>query len=161
MTRWVDCGVEFVTGDVIRWIEPVWKPRKRKTDRGEKIGFRLVVAQVMPPREAEWATLEVMDCKHHLLEGWSADKLEGKIRRRRGPIGEGNAQRALVGDLEARAIVASRYLNEAEGPALAAPKAAAPHPASWPPALPRSGGGAVRKGYRKRGPKTKHVPRGK
>ena len=162
MARWVSCGVEFVTGDVIRWIEPVWAPRARKSDKARKIGYRLMMAQVMRC-DAEWASLEVMDCKQELLEGWSADKLEGGIKRRRGPIGQGNAQRALVGDQSARAITASRYLNEAEGPAPAAPKAAAPHPDNWPPALPRSGGAVrtARKGYRRRGPKTRHVPRGK
>jgi hypothetical protein len=164
MARWIPCGEDFITGDVIRWVEAVWKPKKRQTDRGEKLGYRLVTAQVMRS-DSEWASLEVMGCKHHLLDGWTVDALEGHIRRRRGPIGQGGAQRALVGDHEARAITASRYLNEPEGSAPEAPKAAAPHPGNWPPALPRSGSGtrAPHKGNTRgrRGPKTRHVPKGK
>ena len=131
---------------------------------GQKLGYRLVTAQVMRS-DSEWASLEVMGCKHHLLDGWTVDALEGHIRRRRGPIGQGGAQRALVGDHEARAITASRYLNEPEGSAPEAPKAAAPHPGNWPPALPRSGSGTrvPHKGNTRgrRGPKTRHVPKGK
>ena len=127
MATWVPCGEEFVTGDVIRWVEPVWKPKEKQTDRGEKIGYRLVTAQVMRS-DSEWVSLEVMSCKHHLQDGWSVATLEGHIRRRRGPIGQGGAQRALVGDHEARAITASRYLNEPDGPTPQVPKAAAPHP---------------------------------
>lgn len=162
MTRWVGCGVEFITGDVIRWIEPVWAPRKRATDRGVKIGYRRIMAQVMRC-DPEWASLEVMECLQHLLEGWKIDLQKGLIRRKRGTIGDGNAQRALVGDQSAREITASRYLNAPDGPVPAAAKAAAPHPENWPPPLPRGGGGVrtARKGYRRRGPKTKHVPRGK
>jgi hypothetical protein len=164
MEKWIDCGEAFITGDVIRWVEPVWKPKETPTERGEKIGHRLVVAQVMRC-DHEWATLEVMNCKHHLLHGWKVGELEGHIRRRRGPIRQGGAQRAVVGDQEARAITASRYLNEPEGPAADPPKAEAPHPAKWPPPLPRGGGGAgpTRKGYRrgKSGPKTRHVPKGR
>jgi hypothetical protein len=162
MEKWIPCGDKFITGDVIRWVEPVWKP-KQKTERGEKIGYRLVVAQVMRC-DSEWVSLEVMNCKHHLLDGWKVDALDGHIRRRRGPIGQGGAQRALVGDQEARAITASRYLNEPEGPPPEGPKAEAPHPRNWPPALPRGGGAhSPRKGYRRgrSGPKTRHVPKGK
>jgi hypothetical protein len=164
MTKWITCGEEFITGDVIRWIEPVWKPKRRQAERGEKIGYRLVIAQVIRC-DSEWAVLDVMGCKHHLLDGWTVEKLEGHIRRRRGPIGQGGAERALVGDHEARAITASRYLNEPEGPAAEAPKAAAPHPSNWPPPLPRSGAGArsLQKGTSRgcRGPKTRHVPKGR
>jgi len=164
MKKWIPCGIDFITGDIIRWVEPVWKPKQRQTERGEKIGYRLVMAQVMRC-DSEWVSLEVMDCKHHLLDGWKADAVDGHIRRRRGPIGQGGAQRALVGDQEARAITASRYLDEPEGPAAEVPKVDAPHPGNWPPALPRSGGGihSPRKGYRRgrSGPKTRHVPKGK
>ena len=45
MEKWIPCGDKFITGDVIRWVEPVWKPKQKKTERGEKIGYRLVIDQ--------------------------------------------------------------------------------------------------------------------
>ena len=162
MTTWVPCGDKFITGDVIRWIEPIWKPKEEPTDPGEKLGYRLVTAQVMRS-DTEWASLNVMDCKHHLPHGWTFEPLKGRIRRRRGPIRQGGAERALVGDHEARAIAASRYLNEPEAPVPEPPKAAAPHPSNWPPPLPRSGDGArfAHKGNKRgrKGPKTRHTPK--
>jgi hypothetical protein len=153
MAKWIPCGAEFAHGDIIRWIEPYWKPRESPKTKGEIIGYRLVEAQVMRC-DRERATLEIRPdgCKVHMLEGWKAEPLESVIRRSRDPIGRGNAQRLLVGDESGRAIVASRYLNEEERLVEAAPKYAAPHPDAWPPPLPRgqTGGASHRKSGRGR-----------
>jgi hypothetical protein len=104
MTRWVPCGPDFVTGDMVRWSEPIWKQRVRKTDQARKIGMRQITATVKG-RNGEWALLEVEPggCILRPFDGYQGivgkeHMVEGEIRRRRRPIGEGDAHRALCGD---------------------------------------------------------------
>jgi hypothetical protein len=164
MARWIPCGAQFVTGDVVRWVEPIWGPRHRKTGRSLPIGMRRLRAQVLECDE-EWARLEIVPrgCILKAFDGYEGmvgKPLQGEIRRRRGPIGEGAAHRREWTDESARALVASRFL----GPE---PQAMAPKPGAWRPAGPRPGGGGsartTRKGYGRgrKGPRTRYVPRGK
>ena len=115
MTRWVPCGAQFVTGDVVRWVEPIWGPKNRKTGKSLPIGTRRVRAQVLEC-DREWARLEIVPrgCILKAFDGYEGmvgKPLEGEIMRRRGPIGEGAAHRRVGNDEEesARSIVASRF----------------------------------------------------
>jgi len=149
--QWIECGPNFAMGDIIRWVEPVWAPRVSPRAKGIKIGYRLVEAQVMRC-DREWAVLEVRPagCKLRLVDGCTVEPLGVEIRRRRGPIGHGYAERLLVGCEATRSVVASRYLNEHEDVSVAVPKAEAPSPRNWPPVLPR-GGGSSRRGFGRKG----------
>src|SRR2546423_7547176 len=64
----------------------------------------------------EWADLKVISCETEIVDGWTVDKLKpGEVlRRRRGPIAKGGAERRLWSDESARAIVASKFLNSSE-----------------------------------------------
>ena len=142
MTRWTHCGPTFIAGDVIRWVERVWNPPKRKGDRAKPIGARLVTGQVLEC-DAEWARFQVLECQTQAIEGVTIDKLEGAIKRKRSTIGQGGGQRLRHADESARAISGSRFLNEAGE---IRPDAAAPAltPDNWPPKLTAAKGGGAR-----------------
>jgi len=110
MAKWIPCGPDFVTGDVLRWGEAVWKPKRRQTERGVRIGARAIIAQVMTCGP-EWAELKVMDCITEVEPGWTADnfKREELLRRRRAPMARNGAERRLWSDESARSLVASRF----------------------------------------------------
>lgn len=159
MGKWIACGASFITGDVIRWVEPIWKQRTRKTERGRQIGARIVTAQVLRCDEG-WACLMVEPggCVLQPFDGYQGvvgkeHQLEGEIRRRRGPIGQGEAHRALWSDESARAVVASRFFR---GEPDAVPQ---PPPRPWRlphPDAGKRGGRAGRyrgRGAGKRGPR--------
>jgi hypothetical protein len=89
MPKWISCGAAFITGDVIRWVEPVWKPKTRRAQRSVKIGTRLIVAEVESCDAEGWVRLVVRQSQTKALHGWIIPKLDGVIRRRRGPTGQG------------------------------------------------------------------------
>jgi hypothetical protein len=103
MAKWIPCGTEFVTGDVLRWGEAVWKPKKRQTDKGVRIGARAIIAQVTSCGP-EWAELKVMHCEIAMEPGWAAEgyKRDETLRRRRAPMGRNGAERRLWPDETAR-----------------------------------------------------------
>lgn len=152
MATWVPCGSEFITGDVIRWVEPAWKPKARKTEKARKVGARLVTAQVLAC-DMEWATLEVRACEVQAIDGWTVKPLDGEVRRRRGPIGQGGAARMVWSDESARSLAASRFFS-GEETLVARPVVASP--GLWPPAQGRESGsvtGSARGGRFRRGKK--------
>lgn len=114
MLKWMPCGSKFVEGDYLRWHEPVWKPKKRKTDRGETIGERVIVAQVIACG-GEWADLRVSYCETRVDDFWEVDNYKhGELlRRRRAPLGKADAktERREWSDESARSMVASVFFK--------------------------------------------------
>lgn len=112
--KWVACGEKFITGDVIRWREAVWKPKARKTSKAVRIGERVVTAEVQHCGP-EWAHLLVKACETQRAETWWKPIKEFKtgelLRRRRGPLGKGRAVRLAWSDESARALVVSKFVG--------------------------------------------------
>lgn len=46
---WTPCAgeSELMTGDVIRWIEPIWSPQKKKRGKPDSIGQQCLTAELM------------------------------------------------------------------------------------------------------------------
>jgi hypothetical protein len=135
MARWIACGAQFVTGDVVRWVEAIWGPKDRKTGKSLPIGTRRMRAQVLE-RDQVWARLEILPrgCILKAFDGYEGmvgKPLQGEIRRRCGPIGEGAAHRLEWTDESAREIVMSRFLGPEPQPMTpqpAGPRRFRPHP---------------------------------
>src|SRR5689334_22146037 len=148
MTKWIPCGRHFIEADVIRWLEPAWKPKTRKSAKGVMVGSRIITAQV----EAcgpEWVDLKVISCETTAFEGWLVDNLKPaeRLHRKRGPLGraEAGTVRREWSDESARAAVASRFLNPGEdGPDRANAPVKATHAGHSKP--PRRAG-TGRRGY--------------
>jgi len=89
MPKWIPCGESFVTGDVVRWKEPVWKPKARKSSKPKMIGERLITAQVVQC-DAEWVEFALQSCQTTNAELWWKRipelKANEPLRRRRGPL---------------------------------------------------------------------------
>lgn len=155
MATWIGCGENFITGDVIRWVEPVWKAKARKNEKTKRIGARMVTAQVMSCGP-EWAVLDVIACKTEGVDPWYMVKeLEGEIRRRRAPIGQGDAHRKPWSDEGARSITASRFFKALDADAAFALPRNSPGSVRWrgnAGATARRGGAFS--GRRKKGTKT-------
>ncbi len=148
MKKWIPCGTAFIEGDVVRWIEPVWKPKARKAAKAVKIGQRLITAQALACGP-EWVDLEVLACETSALEGWAIENLKtgDRLRRRREPMARHGVERREYGDESARALVASGFLNpQADREAIHENRPA--QPAKVEP--PRRAGGGKR-GYLRRG----------
>lgn len=111
MAEWKPCGERFVVSDVIRWVEPAWAPKTPRAKKSKKIGAKLVTAEVKSCEADGWSSLLVLSVEYAALPGWTIPKLEGVIRRRRGPIGQGGAERLLWSDESARERVASPFIG--------------------------------------------------
>jgi hypothetical protein len=152
MEKWVPCGEEFITGDVIRWEEAIWKPKTSKKQKSLRIGSRKIVAEVEKCDQDGWVQLVVKSSAAEVLDGWIVAKLDPVIRRRRGPIGQGLAERLLWSDESARALVASRFMGaEPDAPEPGHSGGPRVGPLSRVPGAPA----AQRRGgrFRKKGPK--------
>jgi len=116
MAEWIPCGAGFIEGDVIRWTEPVWKPRARKNSRARKIGERRITAQVLKITPEGWVHLQVKSCETTAARDWWKPLLPlreqgGELRRRRLTIGRGGAERLPWSEEGARASVLSQFLK--------------------------------------------------
>ena len=153
MPKWISCGSAFVEGDNLRWLEAVWKPKARKNDRAEKIGGRIIVAQVIRC-DAEWADLRVVHCETAAGEGWTIDNLApGELlRRRREPLGKSWAatERKIWSDESARAMVASVFFKAEDGAPLRAQAPAKASLAGGTRGPRRTGGGRHGRGRGRR-----------
>lgn len=149
MSKWIHCGADFVEADIIRYTEIVWKPRKRRTDKAQKIGTREIVGRVAACN-TEWADVVIQRCDTTVEPGWAVEELKADelIHRRRNTIAQGQAERLLWSDESARALVASRFFGDAS----AAPKHAD---------APRDRVPAARanRGYRRKGQTPRLRPR--
>lgn len=115
MGEWIPIGDDFIKADVIRWHEGVFKPRRSRKGRSIKLGERRVTAEVLAEaHEDGWV--------HVLVRGWElisetpgrrmpALPLRTEIKRALKTILRGKPERLLWSDESARAIVASKFLN--------------------------------------------------
>ena len=113
MSRWKDCGVAFVVGDVVRWKEAVWKPKRSARAKPVRIGERAIVAQVTHCEGNGWVTLAVKSSEAKLADTWWKElpKLDVEVRRRRQTLARGGAERMAWNDESARALVTSRFFK--------------------------------------------------
>src|SRR5437868_2219088 len=98
MPRWVPCDQKFITGDVIRWKEPIWKPHTRKK---RVIGEREIVGQVLRDHENGFVTICVRKCLTKRAEDWALSVPElntgEEITQRREPFSPRKVERYLWG----------------------------------------------------------------
>lgn len=116
MTKWVPIGDGFVGADVIRWKEPVF--RERRNGKPVHVGERLVTAEVLEADRDGWVHLLVRASEALLPRpGWNPSDIilpprDTETTRRRQTIARGHAERLAWSDESARALVASRFLND-------------------------------------------------
>lgn len=116
MPNWINCGEDFIAGDVVRWTEAVWLEPKRKTKKkkAEKVGERCVTAAVLTMDSKGFVRLSVMKDeitanKYGMpLKPFTKDQV---IVKKRATIGRGNAERLKWSDESARAMAVSRFLG--------------------------------------------------
>lgn len=109
MTEWAACGSRFIEADVIRWREPIWKPKKNNRAKPRKIGERVVTAEVLKREAAGWVRLKITACETVNADDWvwtiPALKVGSVTRRQSANIGRGRAHRLLWSDESARRSV--------------------------------------------------------
>ena len=96
MPKWIACEDDYRVGDIVRWREPVWKPKARKTSKAVVIGERLITAQVTHC-DGEWLEFAVKSCETKNAETWWKTipelKADKPLKRKRGPLGKKNPER--------------------------------------------------------------------
>ncbi len=122
MTKWISCGADFTDHDVVRWREPIWKPKKSKKAKPRIIGDRQVTAQVDSVDAEGFAALTVMHCVSKRVEDWIFElpqlKTGEKIRRSAATLSKGGAERAPWGGADGesvRSLLTSEFRKAAEG----------------------------------------------
>ena len=116
MTVWMPVGDGFIEADVIRWTEPVYRDRLR--GKPVRVGKRLVAAEVLEADRDGWTHLLVRGSEAVSANfGWNLRDVllppkDEETKRKRTTITRGGAERLLWSDESARALVASRFLNE-------------------------------------------------
>ncbi len=130
MDAWIECGAEFIEADVIRWAEGIWDKRRRK--RAVRIGSREVVAEVLTRLDAQgWTSLLIRQCEATVEQAGStgshALKAGSTIKRKAPTLTRGRVERLRWSDESARAIVASRFMNERSEPLKEPPATPASH----------------------------------
>ena len=116
MTEWVSTGDDFIAADVIRWKEGAYLNRYKKKRKATRLGERLVIAQVLRD-EAGWVYLLVLSCEavsayigRNISDVPMLPK-DKEIPRKRATILRGKPERLLWSDESARALVASKFLD--------------------------------------------------
>jgi hypothetical protein len=122
MTKWISCGADCTDHDVVRWREPIWKPKKSKKAKPRIIGDRQVTAQVDSRDDDGFTALTVMHCVSKRVEDWIAElpqlKTGEKIRRSAATLAKGGAERAPWGGADGesvRSLLVSEFTKAAEG----------------------------------------------
>mgnify|MGYP005851433315 CR=1 FL=1 len=111
---WIECGQDFIEGDVIRWTEDVTQPSPWGRRGGRiTVGQRLIVAQVEtdPRNLAGEVELRVV-----ASDGKFAMKQEETFVRRRRALGYQDVSRLAWSDEEARDSVMASTPPVHEGP---------------------------------------------
>lgn len=106
MEQWVEAE-DFIAADVIRWREAVYD--RRRHGKAQRIGERLVVAEVIVRDEDGWVALLVRACTITKDEfaGRTVPsiKKDDQIRRAAKTVLRGKVERLLWDDESARAAV--------------------------------------------------------
>ena len=104
--KWIPCGNDFMVGDVLRWTEPVWKPKARKNSRTKVIGHRVVTAQVAEI-DGDWLHLTLKSCETTNAEDWWKRIPEPKsgqpLRRQRRALAKKHPERRPWGGADGEA----------------------------------------------------------
>ena len=117
MPKWIPCGGKFITGDVVRWIEPVWVEKGRRKKTLVKVGMRAVTAAVLKDEGREFASLSVLKCEvldtigPYFLQPLKKDAV---VKRKRMTIARGGGERLPWTGKDgegARALVTSKFLD--------------------------------------------------
>lgn len=103
--KWVPCGAEFIEGDVIRWHESVFQPKRYDRTQRVKIGERSITAQVLYDPADSKALMEVQVLASEGTRPYKPDEL---IRRARKTVSREDTERLAWSDEEAReSVIAS------------------------------------------------------
>jgi len=117
MEKWVPCDGNYITGDVLRWKQPVWSdegPKRSKKQKVTRLGERRVTAAVLTVDSKGFVRLSVM--KDEILENkyempLKALKKDQIIVKKRATIAKGKPERLKWSDESARSIAVSRFLR--------------------------------------------------
>jgi hypothetical protein len=124
MTTWIACdaGTDITDHDVLRWREPIWKPKQSRKAKPRIIGSREVTAQVETLQDDGFAVLTVMHCVSKRAEDWLREvpqlKTGEKIRRNVETLAKGGAERAPWGGADGETVRSSlvrQFTKAAEG----------------------------------------------
>jgi len=110
MAGWIPVGADFIEADVIRWTEGIFNPQRRMKTKPERLGQRLVAAEVLE-KGRDWVHLEVRHCE--LIAFRSGDLPEAMfllragttMKRRPSTIAKGAPERLAWSDERARSIL--------------------------------------------------------
>jgi hypothetical protein len=95
----------FIEADVIRWSEPIWKPRRSKKAKAIKIGTRQITAEVLKDEEG-WVQLLVLESiltEDDSMRSIPPLKKHTEIKRKRPALENRNTERLLWSDESVRA----------------------------------------------------------
>jgi hypothetical protein len=114
MPKWQKGNGAFITGDVIRWREAVWKNQPRGRRKPVKLGERRVTGEVKGDDAKGFLRVLVLKCE--MLDSQFSGELKplaegGIIRRKPDTIRKGEPERLVWSDESARAVVASRFIG--------------------------------------------------
>jgi hypothetical protein len=111
MTTWIACddGTDITDHDVLRWREPIWKPKQSRKAKPRIIGSREVTAQVEALQDDGFAVLTVMHCVSKRADDWLRDvpQLEKTIRRNVEKLAKNGAERAPWGGADGESVRSS------------------------------------------------------
>lgn len=114
MGSWISAD-EFIEADVIRWTEGIFD-RRRGGKKAQRIGERLMTAEVLRRTEDGWLTLLIRGCSitRDDFAGRKIPslKIESEVRRAIKTVLRGKPERLLWSDEDARLCVVrqSRFL---------------------------------------------------
>lgn len=111
--RWEPCGADCEIGDVVRWTEGIWhSKRKKKKRKVTRLGTREVTAQVMTLDPKDYLYLSVLKCvviENRYGRAIAPYKKSHLIKRKRGTLGRGGAEKLAEPDPPKRPKVVSRF----------------------------------------------------
>ncbi|MCR2832393.1 hypothetical protein [Parerythrobacter lacustris] len=118
MDKWLPAE-DFIEADVIRWTEGIFDSRRK--GKAQRIGERLVAAEVLHKGDDGWVKLLVRSCTitKDEIAGKSAQTLKAGVQIRRGikTILRGKPTRLLWDDESARvAVLASKPVKSRFAP---------------------------------------------
>ena len=117
MQKWVPCDGNYITGDVLRWKQPIWSdevPKRSKKKKVTRLGERCVTAAVLTVDSKGFVRLSVMkdeivDNKYQMpLKTFKKDEV---IVKKRATIAKGKPERLKWSDESARSLAVSRFLR--------------------------------------------------
>jgi hypothetical protein len=115
-TGWIPLEDEqLIVGDVVRWKEFVYAPRRSRKAKPQRLGERFVAAEVVKANDGKgWIGLLVRKCE--ILAEFAVRKpplisVGTEVTRSIKTVLRGKPERLLWSDESARAIVMSKFLS--------------------------------------------------